>query len=432
MTELPTARVERDVWRPVPYRVRALSLLCAPTSDGCVPLLATRWLARFAGVGWVEVSGRHPVRDRWLPAAAGGVAIALVAVAAMAAAGAIAAVGGGNLAVAVAGLAWGGLLMMAYRAVLRDAPRRRARWGRIVTVLWAACIGLLGSAPLEFIEWFSPDVTSSAGRALAATGVVAGSPILVALAVLPVPTLWRRVPAPGSPGVASVYLTRMPSRRRVQVGLAARASLWLGGQRDDIAGRWPLSDRLHHARAGMVAACSLLGTGAAGTALDVAGAPLTDAVSGGLLWGWACAAVARHHLVVVDDTPGRAGPLRLASGVASLLMGIYTGLFLSIGVLARMAPARTDGPLAAPGRLLPLTAGAGGVAQAATLILLAFALFLQLLPVLPWPAGGVLTTQRRLVALLDIATLVADRDQENECRRPGAEASGRPEGVNRE
>lgn len=114
------------------------------------------------------------------------------------------------------------------------------------------------------------------------------------------------------------------------------------------------------------------------------------------------------------------------------MMGIYTGLFLSIGVLARMAPARTDGPLAAPGRLLPLTAGAGGVAQAATLILLAFALFLQLLPVLPWPAGGVLTTQRRLVALLDIATLVADRDQENECRRPGAEASGRPEGVNRE
>lgn len=435
MTERSAPISEPGIWRPALRRVPALSLLGAPASADCVPLPATRWLARLTGAGAAGVAaGRHPVRESWLAAAAGGVAIAFVAVSAMVAAGAVAAVGGDGVAATATGLLWGGLMTAAYRVVLRDGPRHRARWRRAVTVLWAAGVGLVAAAPLRIVEPLdSPDGPGVIGRTLASVLTLVGPPVLVALAVLPVPTMWRRSTVAVPEVVSSVYVTQVPLRCTIRLGFVARASLWLGGQRDDVAGRWPVTDRLHHVRAGLVGSCLLLGGVAAGTALEAATGDVVVAAGAGVLWGWTCAAVARHHVVVADEASGRrARLLSVSSGVASTVIGACTGALLSIGVLARMAPLPTAEPVSRLGHLLPV-AEAGGVARFTTLTVLAFALFVQLLPVLPWPAGGVLAVQRRLVTLLDIATLSADRDQENECP-PGAgpDESLRSKGVNRE
>ena len=428
MTEQPsTERPERGIWRPRPRRVPVLSLLDAPTRAGCVPVTATRWMAWLAGPQPVEAASGHPVREPWIRAAAGGVVVAFVAVSAMVAAGVVGAIGGGVAAMIAAGLLWAGLIAAAYRPVLRDAPRHHVRWRRALTVLWAAGVGLVGAAPIGVAQQFgSLGGVRVIGPALARVMTLTVPAILVALAALPVPTLWRR-PTVELPETATVYLTRLPLRRTIRVGLAARASLWLGGQRDDVAGRLAVADRLHHVRAGLIVSCLLVAAVAAGTALDAVTGDAVVALSGGVLWGWTCAAVARHHLVVAADTSGRRSWLLvLSSAVVSTLVGACTGALLSIGVLARTVPPRTAESADGLGGLLPLARESGAVADVATLAVLGFALFVQVLPVLPWPAGGVLGVHRRLVALLDVATLSADRDQENECPPPSRCGESRP------
>ncbi len=435
MTEqLSTERPELGVWRPRPRRVPVLSLLDAPPPASCMPVTATRWLARLAGPQPVEAAAGHPVREPWIRAAAGGVTVAFVGVSAMVAVGVVGAIGGGVAAMIAAGLLWAGLIAAAYRPVLRDAPRHHVRWRKALTVLWAAGVGLVGAAPISIAQQFgSLGGVRANGLTLAWVATQAGPVTLVALAALPVPTLWRR-PTVELPQLATVYLTRLPIRRTIRVGLPASASLWLGGQRDDVAGRWAVADRLHHVRAGLIVSCLLVAAVGAGTALDAVTGDAVVAVSGGVLWGWTCSAVARHHLVVADDASGaRARLLACSSAVVSMLVGACTGALLAIGVLTRTVPPRAAGPADGLGGLLPLAGDSGGVPYFATLTVLAFALFVQLLPVLPWPAGGVLGVQRRLVALFDIATLSADRDQENECPPLGwCGEPVRPKGVNRE
>lgn len=428
MTEqASTERPERGIWRPRPRRVPVLSLLDAPTRAGCVPVTATRWMAWLAGPQPVEAACGHPVREPWIRAAAGGVVVAFVGVSAMVAAGVVGAIGGGVAAMIAAGLLWAGVIAAAYRPVLRAAPRHHVRWRKALTVLWAAGVGLVGAAPISIAQQFgSLGGVRASGPTLAWVATQAGPATLVALAALPVPTLWRR-PTVELPQVASVYLTRLPIRRAIRVGFLARASLWLGGQRDDVAGRWPVSDRLHHVRAGLILACLLVAAVGAGTALDAVTGDAVVAMSGGVLWGWTGAAVARHHLVVADDASGaRARLLAWSSAVVSMLVGACTGALLTIGVLARTVRPRSAGPADGLGGLLPLAGEFGGVPYFATLTVLGFAVFVQLLPALPWSAGGVLGVQRRLVALFDIATLSADRDQENECPPPSRRGESRP------
>lgn len=428
MTEQPsTERPEPGIWRPRPHRVPVFSLFDAPPLAGCVPVTATRWMARLAGPQPVEAAADHPVREPWIRAAAGGVVAAFVGVSAMVAAVSVEAIGGAVAAMIAAGLLWAGLIAAAYRPVLRAAPRHHVRWRKALTAVWAAGVGLVGAVPISIAQQFgSLGGVRVIGPALAGVVTLTVPAILVALAALPVPTLWPRTTV-DLPEVATVYLTRLPIRRTIRVGLAARASLWLGGQRDDVAGRWAVADRLHHVRAGLIVSCLLVAAVAAGTALDAVTGDAVAALSGGVLWGWTCAAVARHHLVVADDTSGRRSRLMvLSSVVVSMLVGACTGALLTIGVLARTVPPRAAGPVDGFGGLLPLAGESGGVPYFATLTVLAFALFVQLLPVLPWSAGGVLGVQRRLVALLDVATLSADRDQENECPPPSRCGESRP------
>jgi len=423
---------ELNIWPPAPQPVPALSLVGTSGDAHWSAHRATLLLARCATTEFAG-AGPHSVRELWLPAAAGGVVLAF---------GAVVAVSMG-MTLALTPLPWpllipasllaGVLAASAQRTILSHAREHQHRWLTETTVLTAASLG----APLALVPagsaWLSdgrvPTLVAAVGRAgfgfpplvnqwlsaaplsalsptahtLVAANGLALAPVLLMLALLPVPTMTgrRRLEVPRS---ASTALAHPAVRPELQGGPLRRAFVWVGGMRDDFAARWPTLDRLYAARAGLVAATALLGALAGGTAADAAapGLPWVDAAAG-LAWGWTCAALARHQFVVGDDAlhddPDHLRPL---GAVAAILAGLYTGLLFVIGLLDRvMAPtAVTDS--GTPLQLLGAHAADPMTATAAVIVIV-FAVFVHVLPVLPWGGGEQLSVMQRLVTLIDMA-----------------------------
>lgn len=414
---------EQNIWPPAPQAVPALSLVGTSGDAHTSPRRITLLLARCASAEFAA-DAPHSVRELWLPAAAGGVVIAFGAVSAVSLGATLVLLSfPWPLAILVA-LYFGVVAASVQRVALRQARGQRQRWRHALTVVRAAAIG----AGVAFVPaasaWVRAErlaALSPTAHTLVAANSLALAPVLLMLALLPVPTMTGRrvVVVPTRVGIAFANSATRPVHLG---GPVRRAIVWAGGMRDDFASRWPALDRLYVARAGLVAATAFLGAIAAGSAADAAvpGLPVVDAAAA-LAWGWTCSALARHQFVVGDDAlhddPDHLRPLGV---VACLLSGLYTGLLLVVGLLDRVMAPTAVTESGTPLQLLGAHV-ADPMAATASVIVITFALFVHVLPVLPWGGGEQLSVMQRLVALVDMAAAFEAAGNGSPHERTGAQ-----------
>lgn len=405
----------QGIWPPVEGPTDVADILgWRPDADrSSLPL--TRLLARAGGVPVVTDAAVPPVRDLWVPASAGALTIAFGVLTGLGLALSLLARGLHPVNAGALGAVWGALALAGLRRVLVMTRAHRWRWQHLVAVALAVGIGVAAALPLSTLVRLPAarfDLPTEARLLIALLSAPAAA-FLLGLAVLPVAAVTGRrvgrdvrfLPLLAAGTATGAAPTPGPVRRVV---------LWVGGLRDDLAGRWPVIDRLHDTWAQMVATNALYGGVTAWLAMDAAASGHGGlAVMLGVAWGATSGALARHHSVVRADAAA-ADERRLAAlgVVVAALAGLVTSALVVVGLLLRTAllplagvQAPTLASLATGlfGDSMPLTVGA--------LILVGFSLFVHLLPALRWRAGDIPAIQREVVTLFDAVAREASNEE---------------------
>lgn len=419
-----------SIWRPAPQAIPALSLIGTSGDVHASPRRLTLLLARRATTEFDGV-GPYLVRDLWLPASAGSLVVAYGAVAAVAVAATAGLLFLPWVLALPAGLWSGSVVSLRQRLALDRIRIANRRWHQALVVVEVAATAATVALLPVIAAWVSAgrvDGTSSSARSLLAANGLLLPAVLLMLALIPLPTMTgrRSLVAPMTPGTA---FADAPPRPVHVAGRGRRAIVWAGALRDDLAGRWPNLDRLYSARAGLVIATGLLAAVAAGSAADAVALGLPfGCFLAAAAWGWTCAAMCRHQLVVADEALySERDNLRQLGGLAAVLAGLCTGLLLIVGLLHRVMAEAT---VADPGPPLQVWAThfSHPVAAVASVIVITFAVFVQVLPALPWEVGGQLSVMHRLVHLVDLAVAAESADAASRNRPPSVreQASARP------
>ena len=393
----------QSIWHPLRGPTSVPRVLGWGPNAAGTTLPITRGLARIGGAG-TALDGTPRVRDLWMPASAGALNLSLALLAALGW-GVSVGVRGLHLAViAVVAAAWVAVVLALMHRLLSATRGHRVRWRHLLSVLVAGGLGLFAAAPVTTLAGLAPDVfrISAEGRLLLALVALPWGALLIGLALLALaavsgPRAGRRLDLP------PLLAPPAPEAAVLSLGPVTRGWLWVGGLRDDLSGRWPRIDRFHSARAWMVATNALFGGVAAGLAADavVPGTWLT--LPGAVVWSFVSGALARHHMVVrADADPNEERRFATLGGLVAAVAGLVTAALLVVGLLLRTAMLPLAGLQAPSIVTLAATLFAGSPTLGlASLIVTVFAVFIHLLPALPWRAGDVSPILREVVTLFD-------------------------------
>lgn len=346
------------------------------TSATSPPIMRLRRLRLEAVVGWTRLytttyglatlagspaSIARVPQAAWLAASSGTMLIAHTVLAGCLAFGVLvlAGLGSWTLPAMVAATGWAALSgWTARRSLQRAFAAKGSTWSSVGLLIGHSLGVLLSSAPGSLALAVVLTQVRLGRRAPTSEDLV----LLVATLLVPISGVLCWAPAsdaatlsdPSShrpPSVALRVLTRGDQPGAGQRGSAlppaARALVWVGGLRDDVANRWGGLSALAAPRGALVLSSGAL-AGAAFLAWSWGAAPFVIIVPGGLLVAASQALAIRHLLIWLESEPfPRSAPKVVAAASTAVLLVVMCAAQAMIGFLGPLTAAQgTDAALA--------------------------------------------------------------------------------------